>query len=324
MATGLPPASFDHPRTDLALESHQFARGRRSHIPGVDLQEERRGEVAVSRVIIQNDTGAQAMGKPAGTYVTIEARGLRKRSHELREQVARILASELRALLPEGNPRVFVVGLGNWKATPDALGPKVVSHLVVSRHLADFVPEDLRGGLGSLCALAPGVLGITGLETVEIIEGLARRVSPDVVVAVDALASRSIERILTTVQISDAGIHPGSGVGNHRRAITRDTLGIPVIAIGIPTVVHAVTIAMDTVNLLVDRLKQAHPFYSYLDRLEGAEKQNVIHEVLSPFVGDLMVTPKEIDEMVDDLARVVAGGINAAIHPRVAAQNSIL
>lgn len=323
MGTGTASAA-EHPRTDLALEAHQFARGRRSAIPGVDLQEERRGEVSVSRVIVQDEAGASAMGKPPGTYVTIEARGLRQRSRDLEEQVARALAAEIRALLPQPDPKVFVVGLGNWKATPDALGPKVVSHLVVSRHLADFVPEDLRGGLGSLCALAPGVLGITGLETVEIIEGITRRIAPDAVIAVDALASRSIERILTTVQISDAGINPGSGVGNHRKAITRATLGVPVIAIGVPTVVHAVTIAMDTIHLLVDRLRTEHPFYSYLDRLEGSEKQRVIREVLSPFVGDLMVTPKEIDQMIDNLARVVAGGINAAVHPRVAAQESIL
>ncbi len=312
-----------HPRTDLALEAHEAARGRAARLPGVEFREERAGEVVVSSVTILDETGAAAMGKPPGRYVTIEARSLLRRDTEVREQVARRLAEELGRLLPGPEARVFVVGLGNWKATPDALGPKVVARLLVTRHLADYVPADLQGGLGSLCALAPGVLGLTGLETVEIVEGVARRVSPDVVVAVDALAARSIGRILTTVQLSDAGIHPGSGVGNHRRALTRESLGIPVVAVGVPTVVHAFTIAMDTVDLLVQRLRATHPFYSYLDRLEGTRKHEVIQEVLHPFVGDLMVTPKEIDLLVDDLAEVVAAGINAAVHPRVRAQPSL-
>lgn len=320
MALPAPP----HPRTDLAVEAHEAARARTPQLPGVDFREERHGPVTVSAVTILDEEGAAAMGKPPGRYVTIEARSLLQRAGDVQETVARRLADELRRLLPGPEARVFVVGLGNWKATPDALGPKVVARLVVTRHLADYVPADLQGGLGSLCALAPGVLGITGLETVEIIEGVVRRVQPDAVVAVDALAARSLARILTTVQLSDAGIHPGSGVGNHRRAITRDSLGIPVVAVGVPTVVHAFTIAMDALDLLVQRLRASHPFYSYLDRLEGTEKQQVIQEVLAPFVGDLMVTPKEIDALVDDLATVVAAGINAAVHPRVAARPALV
>lgn len=314
----------EHPRTDLALEAHQAAGGPAARLPGVRFEEERDGELTVSRVTILDEAGAAAMGKPPGRYLTLEARGLLQRATGLQEQVARRLAAELRALLPGPDAKVFVVGLGNWKATPDALGPKVVARLMVTRHLDDYVPADLRGGLGSLCALAPGVLGITGLETVEIVEGIVRRVQPDAVVAVDALAARSIARILTTVQLSDAGINPGSGVGNHRRAITRDTLGVPVVAIGVPTVVHAFTIAMDTLDLLVQRLRSTHPFYSFLDRLGGSEKQQVVQEALHPYVGDLMVTPKEIDLLVDDLAGVLAAGINAAVHPRVARQEHLL
>lgn len=311
---------FRHPRTDLALESHQYARGTLRHVPGVDVQEERRGEIVLSRVIVQDEEGARAMGKPPGHYITIESRTLRQRSRALQEEVSGMLADELRALLPAPDASIFVVGLGNWKATPDALGPKVVEHVTVTRHLPDYVPADLRGGLGSLCAVAPGVLGITGIETVEIIEGITSRIRPDAVVAVDALASRSMERILTTIQVSDTGINPGSGVGNHRKGINQETLGVPVIAIGVPTMVHAFTIAMDTVDLLIQRLRATHPFYSYLDRLEGGEKNRLIQEVLSPYVGDLMVTPKEIDMMVDDLAGIIADGIDAAIHPRIAQQ----
>lgn len=311
---------LNHPRTDLALETHQYARGTLRHIPGVDVQEERRGDIVLSRVIVQDEEGARVMGKPPGRYVTIEARTLRQRSQALQEEVGGILAEEVRSMLPAPDASIFVVGLGNWKATPDALGPKVVERVTITRHLPDYVPADLRGGLGSLCAVAPGVLGITGIETVEIIEGITSRIRPDAVIAVDALASRSMERVLTTIQVSDTGINPGSGVGNHRKGINRETLGVPVVAIGVPTMVHAFTIAMDTVDLLIQRLRTSHPFYSYLDRLESGEKQRLIQEVLSPYVGDLMVTPKEIDIMVDDLARVIAEGIDAAVHPRIAQQ----
>lgn len=309
-----------HPRTDLALETHQYARGTLRRLPGVDVQEERRGEIVLSRVIVEDEEGARTMGKPPGRYVTIEARTLRQRSQALQEAVGATLAEEIRALLPAPDAGIFVVGLGNWKATPDALGPKVVEKVTVTRHLPDYVPADLRGGLGSLCAVAPGVLGITGIETVEIVEGITSRIRPGAVIAVDALASRSIERILTTIQVSDTGINPGSGVGNHQKGINQETLGVPVIAVGVPTMVHAFTIAMDTVDLLIERLRTTHPFYSYLDRIEGGEKHGLIRDVLSPYVGDLMVTPKEIDVMVDDLAGVIAHGIDAAVHPQMATQ----
>lgn len=316
---------LDNPRTDLALEAHGYYSRRTGGIPGVDVRQEKQGEVSISRVRVLTPEAGQAIGKPPGNYITIEARGLRQRSETLKEQVARSVAAELGPLLNLGDDsHVLVVGLGNARATPDALGPKVVEELMVTRHLPDYVPEDLRGGLRPVSALAPGVLGTTGIETVEIIEGVAARVRPDVIVAIDALASRSIERILTTIQIADTGLNPGGGVGNRRRPLNRETLGIPVIAIGVPTVVHAVTIALDTIELLVQRLRTSHPFYSYLDRLDGNEKHDLVQEVLAPYVGDLMVTPKEIDMLVDDLAQVLAGGINAACHPRLAGQDRLV
>ncbi len=313
------------PRTDLALEAHREAAGTAHRIPGVNVQEENRGEVVISRVTVQDEEAAGVMGKPPGNYITIEARGLRKRTQQVQEQVARCLADEIRRLVPQKpDLQVFVVGLGNWNATPDSLGPKVVESLLVTRHLPAYVPEDLRGGLGSICALAPGVLGITGIETVEIVEGVVSRIKPDVVVAIDALASRSIERILTTVQLADTGINPGSGVGNHRKGINQQTLGVPVIAIGVPTVVHAVTIAMDTINLLIQQLHATQPFYSYLDRLGNQDKQKLIRDVLSPYVGDLTVTPKEVDILIEDMSRILAGALNAAFHSRIRERQSIL
>lgn len=311
-------------RTDLALEAHQAVAGTEG-LPGVRVREERLGDVAVSRVNVLTEEAGARMGKPPGRYVTIEARGLRQRNIALQEQVARTLAKELEVLLPPGDDvEVLVVGLGNWQATPDAIGPKVVEDLLVTRHLPDYVPADLRGGLRSLAAVAPGVLGITGIETVEIVEGIVSRVKPDVVVAVDALASRSIERILTTIQIADTGINPGSGVGNHRKGINERTLGVPVVAIGVPTVVHAVTVAHDTIELLIRHLRARHPFYSYLDRLDRGDKLRLIQEALTPYVGDLMVTPKEIDMLVEDLSHLIASGINAAVHPRVRERDALL
>lgn len=307
----------DSPRTDLALELV----GGRSHIPGVHMETHRLDGVTLTRIRVLDATGAQQVGKPPGRYITLEAPGLRQRSRRLQDQVAQVLAQELRSLLPvREDATVFVVGPGNWRATPDALGPRVVERLLVTRHLWDQVPADLRGRLRPVCALAPGVLGITGIETGEIIRGVVDRLRPEAVIAVDALAARSVDRILTTIQIADTGIHPGSGVGNRRLAITRETLGVPTIAVGIPTVVHAFTIAYDTVDILVQKLAQTHRFYQLISGMSGEEKQALIAEVLSPAVGDLMVTPKEIDVFIDELAGVLAQGINRALHAEVPAE----
>jgi spore protease len=177
---------------------------------------------------------------------------------------------------------------------------------------------DHADGLGNVCAIAPGVLGTTGIETGEIIQGIVERVKPVCVVAVDALAARSVKRVGTTIQLADSGINPGSGIGNHRQSLSQDTLGIPVIGVGVPTVVHAATIANDTVDLVMDAIKRNNPMASMpqmLGNLSREQTNAMIHEVLQPFMGDLVVTPKEIDKMTEDLARVVAGGMNVALHP---------
>lgn len=309
-------------RTDLAIEA---ARARAETIPGVEIEEVRQEGVNVNRVHITTAEAAARVGKRLGRYVTIEAPELRRRSSHLLERLARLVAGELERLLPlREETKLLVVGLGNWNATPDALGPRVVANLLVTRHLRDQVPDDLRGGLRSLAAFAPGVLGLTGLETGEIIRGVIDRVRPDAVVAVDALASRSIERILTTIQIADTGINPGSGVGNDRGGLTCETLGCPVVALGVPTVVHATTIAYDTLELLGEQLAASGGPGTGLALPHGEERRRLIEQVLNPSVGDLMVTPKEIDVLMDDMARVIAAGINAAVHPKVAAQASLL
>jgi spore protease len=306
-------------RTDLANEAREFIEGYRGGgIPGVEVQEFRTRECRVTRVRVTTPEAGRELGKPPGQYVTIEAPGLLKRSRPVQEEVAQVFVGEFTNLAPlPGDAEVFVVGLGNWQATPDSLGPRVVGQLLVTRHLHDYIPPELRNGLRSVAAIAPGVLGLTGIETGEIVWGVAGRVKPDVVICIDALAARSAERILTTIQLADTGIHPGSGVGNKRVGITRETLGVPVIAVGVPTVVHAATIAYDTIELLVDKFRDRAQFYEIVREMDAGDKRALIDEVLSPYIGDLMVTPKEIDVLILEMSKVLAGAFNAALHPKV-------
>jgi len=306
-------------RTDLANEAREFIQSRRGRgIPGVEVEEARSDECHVTRVRVTTPEAAEMMGKPPGQYVTIEAPGLIKRSHPIQEEVAQTFVRELSALMPlDDEDQVFVAGLGNWQATPDSLGPRVVGQLLITRHLRDYVPPELKGGLRSVAAMAPGVMGLTGIETGEIILAVTERIKPSVVIAIDALAAKSTKRILTTIQIADTGIHPGSGVGNKRLAITKETLGVPVIAIGVPTVVHASTIAYDTIEMLVDRFRDRAQFYDIVRQMDADDKRELINEVLTPSLGDLMVTPKEIDVLILEMSKVLAGALNAALHPKI-------
>nr|WP_281282756.1 GPR endopeptidase [Thermosediminibacter litoriperuensis] len=309
-------------RTDLAIEAREMTG--REEIPGVLVETEKSQEMAISRVRIINEDGEKALGKPKGYYVTLEVPRLREKDPKLTEEVSKNLAEELRSMinLPIEST-VLVIGLGNWNVTPDSLGPKVVERLIVTKHLIELIPEkfNTRNGIRPVCALAPGVLGITGIETGEIIRGVVERVKPELIIVIDALASRSLERISTTIQISDSGIHPGSGVGNRRMGITRKSMGVPVIAIGVPTVVDAATVASDTLEMLISEFeRQAQPgseFYKMLKTLNRDEKYQLIREVLSPFVGELVVTPKEIDSLIENISRTLSGGLNLALHPGI-------
>lgn len=311
-----------NPYTDLAIEATAAVRGRRGgEIPGVRVHERDEDGIRVTRVEVFSPEGEQATGKKMGNYVTIEAPDLRERNIERQEQVGQILVQELAGLLnlPAEAP-VLVVGLGNARATPDALGPRVVQRLLVTRHLKEYVPEDLKGGLRPVACIAPGVLGSTGIETGEIIQGIVQLIKPEAVIAIDALAARSVDRIGTTVQIADTGIHPGSGLGARRVGLNQETLGVPTIAIGVPTVVHAATIAHDTIELLAMHMQGRSPFLEFITQFDAAERRRLVEEVLHPRVGELVVTPKEIDDLVDDMARLIAGALNAVLHTSVAAR----
>lgn len=309
-------------RTDLAVEARELTGAK--EIPGVTTDTEKSEEMTISRVRIETEDGSKIMGKPIGYYITLEVPRLKDKDPELTEEVSKNLGEELKTMfdLPL-DATILVIGLGNWNVTPDSLGPKVVQRLIITRHLVQLMPEKFNTdeGIRPVCALAPGVLGITGIETGEIIKGLVEKVKPDLVIAIDALAARSMERISTTIQIADSGVYPGSGIGNKRMGITRETIGVPVIAIGVPTVVDAATMANDALEMLIGQFtRQAKPggeFYKMLQALDREEKFRLLREVMSPFVGELVVTPKEIDSLIENTSKTIAGGINLAIHPGI-------
>jgi spore protease len=310
-------------RTDLALEAHEtvYARDQRK-LPGIDTFTRSTTNSKVTKVQINSSEGARRLGKPPGTYITIESPKLRRSGHIIANEVAQVLTEELSALANlSDRSTILVIGLGNWNATPDALGPRVVDSLMVTRHLFEYAPPELRGGLRSVAALAPGVLGLTGIETEEVVRGVVEHIHPDLVIAVDALAARSLHRVGTTVQLADSGIHPGSGVGNKRLGLTEESLGTRVIAIGVPTVVHASTLAHDALERFSEALIQNDVVTpSNLKAALPKEQQDeILNQLLSDQWADLFVTPKEIDALIADVAHIIAGGLNAALHPRVSA-----
>lgn len=310
-------------RTDLAIEARElYGKGSNSDIPGVTVDVQKDEDITITRVKIEEDVGARIMGKAKGNYITLEVPRLKENDKDLQEDVTRSLAKEIEKMIQINDRSVIlVVGLGNWNITPDALGPKVVDHLLVTRHVKEYLPDQIDESVRSVCAVAPGVLGITGIETGEIIRGIVDRVRPDLVIAIDALASRKLERVSTTIQIADTGINPGSGVGNNRKQLSRETLGIPVLAIGVPTVVDAATMANDTIDMVLDSMiegaNQGSDFYKMLKDMNRDDKYKLIQEVLYPFYGHLMVTPKEVDRLVEDISVIIADGLNVAIHPGV-------
>lgn len=292
--------------TDLAIEAREVVQP----VKGVDFSEEKTDLAYITRITIKDHEAASRMGKPPGNYVTIESSSLREQDHQELRGLSTLLGKELLKLIQKqlhlrDETEFFVVGLGNWKATPDALGPEVVEKVMVTRHLYEETPPELKEGLRSVAALSPGVLGLTGLESGEIIKAVVAEVKPHMVLAIDALAARHIKRLSSTIQLCDTGVSPGSGIGNRRFRITQENVGVPVIAIGVPTVIHATTIVTDS-----------------LERVREGKKGNmVVNEILSPFIGQLVVTPKGIDELIRNVSFILAGGIDQALHPAVQEEN---
>lgn len=317
----------DNVRTDLAVENREYLNKKYGCEPdGVDFDSYEDGEMTVTSVYILNEKGSMKMQKPIGSYITIECKELRTNDVSYRKKVTQALADSLKKILKDfKEPKVLVVGLGNWNVTPDALGPKAAEKVLVTRHIKDTLPDEIKGKVGNVSAFSPGVLGITGIETGEIIKGIVERAKPDVVIAIDALAARSVSRINSAIQISDTGINPGAGVGNGRMPLNKETLGIPVIAIGVPTVVDAATLVNDTLDSILEEMmkntKKGELFYKTLSELCTEEKYNAICDAMNPYSGNMFVTPKEVDAVIDRLSAVIADAVNIVLNPAVDIEN---
>lgn len=293
-------------RTDLAMESRDSAR---SGLNGVISRTFRHGAIEEIHVTIETEEAAQALQKARGKYITLSHASLAHADPCDRVSLARSLADTLKGMLPPFGD-LLVVGLGNRHITADALGSRVLESLLITRHMKNITEESLKGRLRGVCAVAPGVLGITGMETAEMVKGIVEHVHPAAVIAIDALAARESNRICTTIQITDTGIRPGSGVGNHRLGLTQETLGVPVIAIGVPMVVYAAVIARDALTLLLHDIGlQESDHEQAMDALVG--------KVIEQGLGELVVTPREVDELVGRVAQIIAMGLNFALQPRL-------
>lgn len=291
-------------RTDLAVESKEKFEKDHVEIKGVAIHEKYQEELDLRTTLvrIETDHGARVMEKPKGTYITMEAPNLVVPDEDYHREISRELAHHLKELLHlEKERSVLVVGLGNRDITPDALGPRVIQNLKITRHI---VKEYGKAGMGEekvhlVSSLVPGVMAQTGMETMEIIRGVIAETKPDVVIAIDALAARSMKRLNCTIQITDTGINPGSGVLNFRTGLNQESLGIPVIGIGVPTVVDAATIVHDAIAHL-------------LESLEEAEMEEFLGELITPRLHSMFVTPKDVDETVKMLSYTISEGLNMA------------
>lgn len=310
-------------RTDLAMEQKERFESDHVEVSGVVLEEEydEEKEIKITTVRIETENGAKAMGKPVGTYLTLEAPNMAAADEGYHREISETLAGFLEKYMKDTEENqekgysVLVVGLGNREVTPDALGPYVVDQLNVTRHIVQeygrYAVE--KGGSRIVSAIVPGVMAQTGMESAEIIRGIVNETTPDLIMVIDALAARSTKRLNRTIQISDAGIYPGAGVGNHRSEITKDTMGIPVIAIGVPTVVDAATIVNDTMENFITALETSETLRGVGVVLQGynsAEKYELVKELIAPHLNGMFVTPKDIDDTVRRISYTISEAMN--------------
>lgn len=308
-------------RTDLAVEENERIQENNKEVRGVTVEEEYfdKEDIRITTVCIRTENGAKEMGKPKGTYITLEASAMAEDDEGYHREISQKLAEILKRLIPDEQEdlSILVAGLGNRMVTPDALGPQVADNLCITRHImkefGKFAYENQH--VQHISSIVPGVMAQTGMESREIIAGIIHEVKPDYLIVIDALAARSARRLGRTIQITDTGINPGSGVGNHRHSITKETIGIPVIAIGIPTVVEAATIVHDSMSTLIDELAKSEvmkPLKSSWSMLNEMEHKNLIREILSPQLNNMFVTPKDIDAEIKQMSYTVSEGINIA------------
>lgn len=319
-------------RTDLATEAinnHQIDEEERN-INGINL-----------RRVFVDETQGKEIGKKQGVYYTLDTRAIETHDNDDIANCVNVLASVIKEVMEyeniKNNAKGLIVGLGNINVTPDSLGPLVCDNVIVTRHMFLLDPDKVSPGIREVSAISPGVMGTTGIETFDIIEAVKNKINVDYMIVVDALASRSIDRVNRTIQVTNTGISPGSGVGNRRKELSKETIGIPVIAIGVPTVVDAVTITSDTIDIIMKYMNNIHkridnidiedmprPNKEYREELFGNvgalsedEKRQLIDEILTPTGFNMMVTPKEVDLDISDLTEIISKAIDRALHPLV-------
>lgn len=309
-------------RTDLALEERERFEEDNVEINGVSIEEEfdEENEIKVTKVVISTEKGAKAMGKPKGTYITLEAPNMSVPDEDYHREISKVLANYIRQLMPDAEEEqsVLIVGLGNREITPDSLGPDVVGNLLITRHIVQEYGKIALGRdkINKISGIVPGVMAQTGMEASEIVRGIVDETHPDYVIAIDALAARSTRRLNRTIQIADTGIHPGSGVGNHRNGLTMQSLGVPVLAIGVPTVVDAATIVNDTMENLIEAMEQSTRLKGIGDTLNhfnATEKHQLIRELIAPHLNGMFVTPKDIDETIKRIGFTISEALNIAL-----------
>lgn len=305
-------------RTDLALERNEVykEKNKLNEIDGVSVNNETINEVEISRIKILNEEGEKILQKPAGTYITLDVKKLKLADEERLSKIAETVADELRKIVGEHvneTEDILVVGLGNLYVTPDALGPKVVPEIEVTRHILEYMPSIMPEDTRPVSAISPGVLGVTGIETMEILKGVVQNVKPKLLIVIDALATRSIDRISSSIQIADTGIVPGAGVENTRKEISKKTLGVPVIAIGIPTVVDLATITNECIDIFIESLQEKAMSNDYLNKLKENDNYEEIKGALVPKDYNMIVTPKEIDKLIENMSKIVSSAINMAM-----------
>lgn len=307
-------------RTDLALEATEICEEQSTALDGVVVDTKELEDCTITTVEIINEIGSKIMNKEIGKYITLESDLMKFDDDDSREKVINYLKDELIEIFgTDQSKKTLIIGLGNWNITSDALGPRAVSKTLVTRHIFKNYNKDYDDDFSEVAALSPGVMGITGIETVEIVKSIVDKIKPDRVVAIDALASRKMDRVNSTIQISTGGIAPGGGVGNKRKALDKSYLGVDVIAIGVPTVVDAATLTIDVLDLAIDNLievsQENSEFYKMLTKLKEKEKYQLIKDSLDPYDKNLIVTPKDIDETIENLAIILSEGLNRSLHP---------
>lgn len=301
-------------RTDLAMEAKELVT---EEISGVEEIQYQKQNMQITHVTIKDKTAAQTMGKPIGKYVTIETKNMGNKDTKNISEVAEVLSEELKSIYTiKKDDTILIIGLGNQDITPDSVGPKTVREVLVTRHLFEYMPEVMDERMCRVSALAPGVLGTTGIETGEIVFGLVEKIKPTLVLAVDALVSLHAQRVATTIQMTDTGIHPGSGVGNKRRALNTETLGVPVIAIGVPTILDTGGFFRENLFSFIESIPK--------EMISEKQKDNLMTRVSFWEDDSFFVTPKDMDELSDTVSSILALGIDLWLHHEMTEEELLL